>query len=89
MKFSISASLIAALAALSIASPLPADADADITLERRQLISADDLKNGDCKPVAFIFARGSTEAGNMVLPFSFPFPFLRPPQTPLLTTEAP
>ncbi|KAL2788545.1 cutinase 3 [Aspergillus keveii] len=63
MKFSINACLIAALAALSIASPLPADAD--ITLERRQLISADDLKNGDCKPVAFIFARGSTEAGNM------------------------
>ncbi|KAL3448350.1 cutinase 3 [Aspergillus insuetus] len=63
MKFSINTLLIAALAALSVASPLPADAD--ITLERRQLISADDLKNGDCKPVAFIFARGSTEAGNM------------------------
>ncbi|KAL3493336.1 cutinase 3 [Aspergillus germanicus] len=63
MKLSINALLIAALAALSVASPLPADAD--ITLERRQLISADDLKNGDCKPVAFIFARGSTEAGNM------------------------
>ncbi|CEL02233.1 cutinase 3 [Aspergillus pseudodeflectus] len=63
MKLSINAILVAALAALSVASPLPADAD--ITLERRQLISSDDLKNGDCKPVAFIFARGSTEAGNM------------------------
>ncbi|KAJ0414134.1 cutinase 3 [Aspergillus carlsbadensis] len=63
MKFSINALLVAALAALSVASPLPADAD--ISLERRQIVSADDLKNGDCKPVAFIFARGSTEAGNM------------------------
>ncbi|KAL2850641.1 cutinase-domain-containing protein [Aspergillus pseudoustus] len=64
MKLSLNALLVAALAAVSLATPIP-EADADINLERRQLISADDLKNGDCKPVAFIFARGSTEAGNM------------------------
>ncbi|KAL2868939.1 cutinase [Aspergillus lucknowensis] len=56
------AALITALAALAIANPIP---DETVSLERRQIINANDLENGDCKPVAFIFARGSTESGNM------------------------
>ncbi|KAL2834813.1 putative cutinase 3 [Aspergillus pseudoustus] len=58
--------LVAALAGLAIASPVPAPADID--LQTRQLLdTANDLKNGECKAVTFIFARGSTESGNMGL----------------------
>lgn len=28
--------------------------------------TANEFKNGGCKPVVMVFARGSTEAGNMV-----------------------
>jgi cutinase len=56
--------LLAALASLAIATPLPSDVD--VSLERRQSMSSNDLEKGDCKSVAFIFARGSTEMGNMV-----------------------
>ena len=41
---------------------------APTTLEGRQGISSNDLRDG-CKPVIFIMARGSTEAGNMVRPY--------------------
>ena len=35
-------------------------------LARRQSDESDELENGPCKAVTFIFARGSTESGNMV-----------------------
>lgn len=35
-------------------------------LDVRQLASSDDLKDGKCAGNVFIFARGSTEVGNMV-----------------------
>ncbi|KAL2832547.1 putative cutinase [Aspergillus cavernicola] len=57
--------LVAALAALAIASPVP-NPDIEVnSLESRQSDTSNDLENGDCKPVSFIFARGSTETGNM------------------------
>ncbi|KAL4879883.1 putative cutinase 4 [Aspergillus karnatakaensis] len=53
--------LVAALAALAVASPVP-----NPELEARQLLDqANDLKTGSCKGTTFIFARGSTETGNM------------------------
>ncbi|KAJ5900920.1 uncharacterized protein N7473_004990 [Penicillium subrubescens] len=45
------------LAPLIVASPTQ--------LGRRQYISANDLTSGNCKDVMFLFARGSTEVGNM------------------------
>jgi cutinase len=52
------ASTIALLAALAAAS--------NAVLQKRQ--SSNDLLRGSCKEVIFIFARGSTEPGNMVRP---------------------
>lgn len=48
-----------------------------IELSTRQLggsSTSNELQNGECQDVTFIFARGSTEIGNMV-PLPIPFPF--------------
>ncbi|KAL5346472.1 hypothetical protein ACLOAV_008743 [Pseudogymnoascus australis] len=68
MKFQ--AIIVSALAAVAAAAPHPSaneaiDGDALPAIMARQSSSADDLKNGACKEVTFIFARGSTEPGNM------------------------
>ncbi|KAF1987840.1 carbohydrate esterase family 5 protein, partial [Aulographum hederae CBS 113979] len=44
-------------AALSLAAPTE--------LVERQTATSNDVTNGACKPVTFVFARGSTEGGNM------------------------
>ncbi|PYI11929.1 cutinase-domain-containing protein [Aspergillus sclerotiicarbonarius CBS 121057] len=57
--------LLTSLATLATASPLIADPS---SLHARQFgtgITANDLESGSCKEVTFIFARGSTELGNM------------------------
>lgn len=55
----------AAMAMLSVVSALPVEQVAE--LEARQSgINANDLKDGNCAGNVFIFARGSTEIGNMV-----------------------
>lgn len=65
MKFQV---LIAALAGLVAASP--------IAVDKRQIFGPgdDDLRDGDCKDITFIFARGSTEPGLMVVT-DVPVPF--------------
>jgi cutinase len=63
MKAVVATVMLAALSAASFAG-----------LEKRQL-SANDLQRG-CKEVIFIFARGSTEPGNMVLSYQLFVRFL-------------
>lgn len=61
------------LALMGLASAGPAYKE----LDTRQLGGANEnaLKDGDCAGNVFIFARGSTEGGNMVSPLlSYPFP---------------
>ncbi|KAL4961625.1 cutinase-domain-containing protein [Aspergillus stella-maris] len=66
MTISLRTILLAALATLAVANPLPQpDVDGTMTLERRQSMTSNDLEDGKCADVAFIFARGSTETGNM------------------------
>ncbi|EKG21075.1 Cutinase [Macrophomina phaseolina MS6] len=57
---------------LSLGSPINFEArepEAVAELEARQFtgtgVTANELKNGPCKPVTYIFARGSTELGNL------------------------
>lgn len=68
------------LAALATTSPIAIAAPEPNTLEARQLRSStrNDLEQGSntaCPKTIFIFARASTEGGNMVYP---PPPFLNP-----------
>lgn len=61
---------IAVLAMLSVASALPVEQQPSSTeLDVRQFgATENDLKDGKCAGNVFIFARGSTEVGNMVSP---------------------
>lgn len=56
--------VISALLPLALAGPVPQSGD----LQIRQLSSStsNDVESGSCHDVTFIFARGSTETGNMV-----------------------
>lgn len=60
-RMSLRSVLVAALAALAVATPVPEN-----SLQERQLMSSNDVEDGVCRDVTFIFARGSTEQGNMV-----------------------
>lgn len=51
--------LVSAFIGATAASPVS-------NLQARQSDESDELQNGPCKDVTFIFARGSTEPGNMV-----------------------
>ncbi|ROT43763.1 fusarium Solani cutinase mutant with Thr 38 replaced By Phe [Sodiomyces alkalinus F11] len=67
MKFFSAVTLLAGLAA---ALPTAVDVAEDSSLETRQLFGSTsrDLENGNsrnCPPIIFIFARGSTESGNL------------------------
>lgn len=64
--------IIAALAAFATAAPTaevattPEGAVELVKLAKRQGITEDELRNDACRSYIFIFARGSTEAGNFV-----------------------
>lgn len=66
-------SLAALTAAVPVANPVaaPVDIDAIAELETRQLggTTANNFVDGGCRDVIFMFARGSTEPGNMVRTF--------------------
>ncbi|KAF4210601.1 hypothetical protein CNMCM8980_003614 [Aspergillus fumigatiaffinis] len=49
---------VAGLATLALAAPAP-------QIQARQGMSSNELESGPCRDVTFIFARGSTEQGNM------------------------
>lgn len=50
---------------LSVVSALPVEQVAELDV-RQTRANADDLKDGKCAGNVFVFARGSTEIGNMV-----------------------
>lgn len=54
--------ILSALLSLVLASPVPESGE----LQARQLMDSNDVESGSCHDVTFIFARGSTEMGNMV-----------------------
>jgi hypothetical protein len=51
---------------VTIATLLAMVSAARINVMHKRQMNADDVVNGNCKEFLFIFARGSTEPGNMV-----------------------
>jgi len=65
MKF-LSAGITAFVCAIA-ATPIISSPIEDVSrLRARQSATSNELEDGPCKEVFFIFARGSTETGNMV-----------------------
>lgn len=54
--------VVAALLSLVLTSPVPQSGE----VQARQLMDSNDVESGSCHDITFIFARGSTEIGNMV-----------------------
>ena len=54
--------IVSTLLSLVLASPVPESGE----LQARQLMDSNDVESGSCHDVTLIFARGSTEMGNMV-----------------------
>jgi cutinase len=58
--------LVSVLTATAIASPVDLEAANPAAKRQSGGIISNDLQSGPCRPITFIFARGSTEPGNMV-----------------------
>ncbi|KAM3415301.1 hypothetical protein BST61_g8830 [Cercospora zeina] len=63
--FFFSSAVVAVLSATAAAFPAADPVEADRALVARQSSSSHELNDGPCRQVTFIFARGSTEEGNM------------------------
>lgn len=64
--------LTASLATLAISTPLASDPGSLYARQFGTGSTANELEQGSCKDVTLIFARGSTELGNMVMPPTYP-----------------
>ncbi|KAF3937853.1 Cutinase [Dactylella cylindrospora] len=66
MKFQL---ILAAFAALAAAAPTPVAIESEVGLEKRQLVgtTANEYTEKGCRPIIFIYARGTIETGNLGL----------------------